>query len=333
MLRRAAAIGALALIAVLAGGRGAAARGVEAPIPVVVSFSVLADWVRAIGAERVAVTTLVGPGGDVHVFEPAPRDVQAVQRARLMFVNGYGLEGWLIRLIEASRTKAELVELAQGANLMPLSLTGTHGVASAHHEQHAASGHGSTAGSSKAGSALVEPADPHAWQDVANARVYVGNVTRSLCAIDTEGCPDYERRQAAYLAELSDLDDWIRASIARIPKSRRTVISAHAAFGYYSRAYGVQFLAPLGISSDSDASAADVARLIRRVRGLGASAMFVETLSDTRLLEQVSRETGMRLAGKLYADTLSGADGPAASYLQMMRYNTQSIVSAVLGRP
>lgn len=275
------------------------------PLPVVASFSILGDWVAQVGGERLSVTTLVGPGGDAHVYQPTPADARAVADARLVFVNGLSFEGWMARLMEASGSEAALIVASQG--IEPL-MAGDAGEDDPHGDL-----------------------DPHAWQSVANARVYIDNISAALCDNDSQGCPDYRTNAATYGQQLETLEQHIRQAVARLPEDRRTVITSHDAFGYYQQAYGVRFLAPQGTSTESEASAADVAQLIRQIRQDQAAALFVENVSDPRLIRQIAQETSLTIGGELYADALSDADGPAADYLSMMRHNTDTLVSALLG--
>jgi len=293
---------ALALVAACAVALPARA---EPAVRAVASFSVLGDLVRQIGGERVAVEVLVGPGGDTHVFAPKPAQAKLVGQARIVFSSGLGFEGWMERLLTTTGFKGQHVVASRG--VQPMAGTSEHG--------HAA-----------------QTLDPHAWQDVANVQLYVANIARGLCEADAAGCADYRRNAAAYDRQLQALERDIRAAWAMVPAPQRLVISSHDAFGYYARAYGVRFLAPQGVSTDAEASAQGVARLVRQIRQAGARALFVESISDPRLIEQIARETGLKASGAgLYSDSLA-LSGEAASYLGMMRYNTRVLTQAILGR-
>lgn len=298
------------------------ASAADAPIEVVASFSILADFARAVGGERVKVTALVGPGGDAHVFEPRPADAASLAAADLVIVNGLGFEGFLPRLVAASGATAPVVEASKGAALVA---AGEDAHAHGEHETHSADeAHGPEATAARA-------PDPHAWQSVPNAKVYVRNIADALCAADAAGCDAYRANAATYSATLDMLDRDLRAAVAAIPPERRTIITSHDAFGYLAHEYGLTFLAPEGVSTASEASAADVAALIRQVREDRASAIFVETVSDRRLIERIAAETGLRVGGELFSDALSAPDGPAATYLDMMRHNIRAIAGAVGG--
>jgi len=276
------------------------------PLPVVASFSILADFVTEVGGPRVAVTALVGPDGDGHVYQPTPADARTVAAARLVIVNGLGFEGWMDRLVKASGSRATIVTATR--SVKPLR------------DPEAGHGHGHAHG---------QHVDPHAWQDVGNARLYVTAIRDALIEADPAGRSDYEARATAYLGRLEALDGEIKAAIAKIPANRRRVITSHDAFGYFSKAYGLVFVAPQGVSTESEASAKDVARIIRQIRAEKLPAVFLENVSDPRLMERIAKETGARIGGKLYSDALSRADGTAGTYIEMMRNNIRELSSAL----
>ncbi|MCJ2007524.1 metal ABC transporter substrate-binding protein [Methylobacterium sp. J-092] len=275
----------------------------------VATFSILGDLVRQVGGDAVAVTTLVGPDADAHGYSPAPGDSRTLAAADIVFVNGLGFEGWLDRLIRASGSKAPVVVASAGVATIP-----------GRHDHH----HGGAGGHDPASSP-----DPHAWQSIPNAKVYVANIRDGLARVDPGHAADYARNAEAYLARLDAVDAEIRATLARIPPEHRKVITTHDAFGYFSAAYGLTFLAPQGVSTDSEASPQDVARIIRQVRQDKVPAVFIETIADPRLMQQVSRESGARIGDKVYSDALSGAAGPASTYLDMMRSNLRAFGAAL----
>ncbi len=285
------------------------------PLKVVASFSNIGDLARNVGGDRIELTTLVGPDGDAHVYEPKPADAVAMARADVVLVNGLHFEGFLERLAEASASKAAVVELSKGVE--PLSISEDGHEDEDDHAKTEAHDHGSI--------------DPHAFQSVANAEIYVRNIADALCAADAEGCDTYRANAEGYSEQLQALDAQIREAVASIPKDRRTIITSHDAFGYFAHEYGLTFVAPEGISTESEASAADVAALIQQVRQDKASAIFVENITNQRLVEQIASETGVEIGGTLYSDALSGPEGPAASYIDMMRSNIAVIKGAILG--
>ena len=288
------------------------------PLKAVASFSILGDLVKQVGGERVSVDVLVGPGADAHVFQPSPSHARQVGQAQVVFANGLGFEGWMQRLLKNAGYRGKPVVVSQG--IKPLQAE-----EDAHdHEDHKNEKPGHDHGHGEI--------DPHAWQSVPNAIVYVANIAQGLCAADAAGCGTYRQNAAAYTAQLRSLDADIKAAWSTVPAAQRKLITSHDAFGYYAKAYGVKFLAPQGVSTESEASAKGVAQLVRQIRTEQIKALFVESISDPRLIEQIGRETGVQPAGALYSDSLSDAGGPAASYLAMMRANTRAMTQAVKGQ-
>ena len=271
----------------------------------VATFSILADFVRNVGGDRVAVTALVGPNSDAHVYQPTPSDAKMLADARVVFANGLGFEGWIARLIKASGTKAAMVTATKGVK--PRKAAGDH--------------HGHSHG---------DDADPHAWQSVENAKLYVANIRDALAAADPAGKSAYEANAAAYLGKLDALDAELRAEVARIPADRRKIITTHDAFGYFAAAYGVAFIAPQGVSTESEVSARDVARIITQIRKQKIPAVFLENVTDDRLLKRIGAESGARIGGTLYSDALTDEKGPAPSYIDMMRHNVRQLTSALM---
>ncbi|MFW5328863.1 metal ABC transporter substrate-binding protein [Hydrogenophaga sp. ZJX-1] len=279
------------------------------PIKAVASFSILGDLVRQVGGDRVAVAVLVGPGSDAHVFQPTPSQARLVGQAQIVFSNGLGFEGWMNRLLGAASYSGRHVVASRGIQAIHTEEAGGHPHGGLQHEE----------------------TDPHAWQSVPNVMVYVGNIVKGLCEADAAGCDSYRRNAVAYNAQLKALDTDIRATWAVIPAAQRKVITSHDAFGYYAHAYGVKFLAPQGVNTDSEASAKGVAQLVRQIKKEQIKALFVESISDPRLIAQIGRETGVKPAGELFSDSLSDAQGPATSYVAMMRANTTALTQAIHG--
>jgi ABC-type metal ion transport system, periplasmic component/surface adhesin len=297
---------AVAATAILASPRAALA---EAPVKAVASFSILGDIVAHVGGERVEVTTLVGPDGDAHVYQPTPADARAVAAANIVFVNGLGFEGWMDRLLDSAGFKGPVVVVSKG--VVPLTRA-EEGEAPGHdeHDEHG-------------------ELDPHAWQNLQNGALYVRNIADALIAVDPAGAAVYRANAERYLAEIAVLDQEVRAAIARLPADRRTIVTSHDAFGYFAAAYGLTLIAPEGVSTESEASAKDVAKLILQIRTEKIPAVFMENITDPRLIEQIRKESGAVVGGTLYSDALSPPDGPAATYLEMFRYNVQTLTSAL----
>ncbi len=279
-------------------------------IKVIASFSILADFVRNVGGERVEVQTLVGPNGNAHVYAPSPADAKKVADAKVVFVNGLGFEGWLDRLVKASGTKATIVVATKGVRPRQ------RGSDDGDHDHDHGHDHGR--------------ADPHAWQSVANAKIYVGNIRDALIAIDPAGKSVYEANAAAYTAKLDALEREVKETVARIPADRRTVVTNHDSFGYFENAYGINFTAPQGVSTEAEASAKDVAAIIRSIRARKAAAVFLENVTDPRLLKQISSETGAKIGGTLYSDALTDRNGEAPSYVDLIRHNLKQLAGALM---
>jgi zinc/manganese transport system substrate-binding protein len=294
-------------------------------LKVVASFSIIGDMAKQVGGDKVSVTTLVGPDSDAHVYEPRPQDAASVAEADVVLINGLGFEGFIERLTKASPPKSATVELAKGIETIEAGEEG-HG-----HDEAKETKHEGEHKHEEAGHAHEGSIDPHAFQSVANVRVYVKNIADTFCSADAANCDAYKANAAAYDEKLGALDAEIKAAVETIPAEKRVVITSHDAFGYFAHAYGLTFHAPEGISTESEASAADVATLIDQIREEKASAIFVENISDPRLIEQISKEAGVKVGGALYSDALSGPDGPAATYIDLMRHNVMTIKGAILG--
>ena len=269
---------------------------------VVATFSILGDLVKQVGGDRVEVVTLVGPDGDVHVYSPTPADAKALGAARAIFVNGLGLEGWIARLIAVSGGRAPVIVASTGVKARDVA--------------------------DKRDPSRMVP-DPHAWQSIANAGIYVGNIRDALRAADPDGSGTYDDNAKAYLGKLDALESEVKAAIAKIPADRRKIITTHGSFGYFGDAYGMEFIAPEGLSTDADPSAKDVAKVIVQIKREHIPAVFIENIYDPRLIERIAEESGAKIGGTLYSDALSPPNGPAATYIAMMRHNARALVDAL----
>ena len=285
-------------------------------VKVVATFSILGDMVKRIGGQHVAVTALVGPDGDTHVYRPTPTDAKAIRMSKLLIVNGLEFEGWLDRLIEAADFKGKRVVATNGIDAIPYEEGEGHDDhAKDKHDDHAHHDHGEF--------------DPHAWQSLANAVTYVNNIAAALSEIDPNNTATFDQNRVAYVAEIKELDTEIKAMVARLSQDRRIVVTSHDAFQYFGREYGLTFLAPQGLSTESEASAKDVAHLIKQMRAKNISAVFVENITDRSLIKQIAKETGATVGGTLYPGALSGPDGPASTYLKMIRHNATMLTQAL----
>jgi zinc/manganese transport system substrate-binding protein len=287
---------ALALCAAAATGHAAG------KLPVLASFSILGDLVRVVGGDRVAVTTLVGPDEDAHVFEPKPLDAKNILQTKLLVSNGLGFEPWAQKLVRSAGYKGRSVVASQGVKPRTLPAEKGHS-------------HAET--------------DPHAWQDPTNVVMYVRNIAAALGQLDPAGASSYQANSEAYVKELQTLDIWAQAQFAAIPAGKRKVITSHDAFGYFGAHYQVGFLAPQGISTDAEPSAKEVAQLIKQIQREKIKAVFVENMSNPKLLAQLSKDAGVTVGPELYVDALSKAGGPADSYLKLMRHNVTQLVAGI----
>lgn len=267
-------------------------------LKVVTSFSILADLTQEIGGDRIELTNLVGPDQDAHVYQPTPTDARALLDADLIVVNGLGFEPWLYRLLDSTETSAEVIEATRGVLPIWLEEDGE------------------------------KVPDPHAWQNLANARIYIANITQALSNAAPAHAAYFAEQEQAYAERLTELLVEARSALEPLEASQRSVVTSHDAFGYLGQAYGLDFVAPQGLSTESEPSAGEVAALIRQIRESGISAVFIENIRDPRLITRVAEESGATVGGTLYSDALA-SDGPASSYLGMYRYNIMTIAAAL----
>lgn len=290
-----AALALLASATILLGPGMASAKTLHT----VASFTVLADVVREVGGNHVHVKSLVGPNGDPHEFEPSPDDAKSMKSADLVFLSGEGLESWFERLVKASGYAGKPVIVSEGVKTHEMTEDGR------------------------------TVTDPHVWNSAANIIVWVGNIEAALSKADPEDAASFKANAEKYIRELKTLDAYAKAQIAKVPADRRKVLTSHDAFGYFSSEYGVTFLSPVGLSTENEASAADVAQLIDQIRKEGVKVYFFENSNDPRLIKQIAEATGAKPGGELFVESLSPPDGPAATYAKMFRYNVDQIVKAI----
>ena len=294
MLKTAIVLG-LALPAALAAGSAASAKELKA----VASFTVLADIVHQVGGDHVKVTSLVAPNGDPHEFEPSPTDAKHLNAADIVFVSGEGLEGWMDRLISASGYKGTPVIASSGIK---------------------------TAQMDEDGKTVT---DPHVWNDPLNVKIWVQNIEEALKAADPEDASAFHANADTYLKKLDAMNTFAHQKIDPIPEDRRKVLTSHDAFGYFGREYKVSFLSPLGVSTETEASAAAVAKLIDQIKKEGVRTYFFENSNDPRMVKQIAKATGAEAGGELYVESLSKADGPAPTYEKMFRFNVEQLSAAM----
>jgi zinc/manganese transport system substrate-binding protein len=270
------------------------------PLRVVASFSILADMVRQVGGDAVLVEALVGPDGDVHVYEPRPKDLHTLLASRLLVRNGLGLEGWMDRLTGATGFRGTVVVAAE--KVTPRTMQ-------------------------EAGGAIA--IDPHAWQDPRNAVLYVQAISEALASVDAPHAASYRDGAARYATQIEETDAWIAARLGPIPPGQRRIITTHDAFGYYGTRYAIEFLSAEGISTEFEPSAKAITALVRQIEREKVRAVFIENMTSPKMAEMLARETGAVLGGTVYSDALSPPDGPAATYLEMMRHNTTLFATAL----
>ncbi len=283
------------------------------PLPVVATFSILGDLVQNVGGDRVIVTTIIGPGVDAHTFDPTPAQVVSISEAAVVFENGLGFEPWLDDIFESLGASGERVVVSSGIDLLPASATD-------HHDDHTDD---------------IDPneADPHIWQSVANAIVMVENIRDGLIAADPDGSSTYESNATAYLQALQDLDVEIMAAISTIPEDQRKLVTAHDTFGYYADRYGLEIIGTaLGSTTTegADPSAMEIASLIDEIVATGVQAIFPETVQNPGLIEQIADEAGVNVGPPLFTDALGPDGSPGDTYVGMMTFNTDAIVSALV---
>ena len=294
------------------------------PLKAVASFSILGDIVREVGGNDISLTTLVGPDGDAHEYEPTPGDAKKLSAARVLFVNGLDFETWLPKLTKAAGFAGQTVVASQGVTPRKFAEQGDAGKQADHGDDHDHDHDHDQDGHHHHGDA-----DPHAWQDLANGVIYARNVAEGLAAADPAHAANYRQRATAYIAKLQALDAHAKKTFAAIPAQRRKVVTSHDAFGYFGAAYGVVFVSAMGVSTDAEPSAGEVAAIIEQVRRERVPAVFVENITSPRLVQQIARETGAKVGGTLYSDALSKPGQPGATYLEMFEWNVRQLAAAL----
>jgi zinc/manganese transport system substrate-binding protein len=316
MRRWAWAAGLMAALAI----SSSAAWSQERPT-VVATFSILADLTQRIGGDHIKVLTLVGPDGDAHVFNPGPKESAELAEAKLLIANGLGFEPWLHRLEESSGFKGKLVSASDGVTLLS-------GEEEHEGEEHEGEEHEEEAAGEEEGHDHGA-FDPHAFQDLSNAQIYAANIAKGLSEIDPAHAADFKANADTLIAEMEALDRELKAEFGAVPQERRRVLTSHDAFQYFGKAYGIEFIAVQGVSTEAEPAPEDLAKIVRQARDGHLSAIFLENMADPRLAEMVAQESGVRMGGELYADALSGPDGPAPDYLSLIRHNAKQLLAVM----
>ena len=265
---------------------------------VVASASMIADMAKNIGGEYVKVEMIVTVGGDPHLHEPTPEDARLVSSADLILINGLTFEGWINKLIENSGTSAKTEIVTKGISVLD-------------------------------NKDYKNSVDPHAWMDASNGVIYANNIKNALVQLDPDHQEAYEKNYNRYVTLLNALHQRIKDDINTIPKERRVLITSHDAFQYYGRAYGIQLEAIMGISTEAEAQTSDIIRVNQIIRAHNIPAIFIESTINPKLIQQIAHDNKINIGGKLYADSLGDKDSPASSYIDMLTYNTRTIVDAL----
>ncbi len=314
----------IVLMLVISAVPAAAQEEHEHDLHVVVTYSILGDFVRNVVGDddHIEVTVLVGADGDAHTYEPTPSDAEALLEADVQFENGLMFESWLNDLYQASGSEALRVVAALG--IVPLEFEGEHG-----HEHEGEAEHSEE----EAHDHEHGEFDPHIWHDPNNAIIMVENVRDALMTLDPDHAAMFQANAAAYIAELETLDAFIREQVATIPEAQRILFTNHDTFGYFASQYGFIVDSALGSLSTevADPSAGEVAELITEIQESGVPAIFAENIAGTDLMQQIADNAGVILAPTLYTDALGAEGTPGATYLEMVRYNVTTIVEALTG--
>lgn len=287
----------------LAAGCKPAAQDESARPTVVATTTMLGDMVAELAGDAFEVHTIMQPGADPHLYRPTPSDARAVAGSDLVVMSGLHLEGWAENLIENAGGERPLVVASE-----PVDVIAMEGFAGG--------------------------VDPHFWFDVAQWRAATAHVASGMRPLVPEAeRAAFDARVSAYLTQLDALDAFVRDAIAALPEDARVLVTSHDAFNYFGRAYAMRVVGVQGISTESEASQRDVANVVDLVRETGAPAVFAESSVNPALIQRIGRETGARVAGPLYSDSLGPADGPAATYDAMVRENVRLIVEALGSEP
>ena len=303
---------------------GATPPGTAGRLKVVATFSILGDLVANVGGDRVALRTLVGPGGDAHTFEPSPEDGVALAEAALIFENGLGFEPWLDKLYTASGSRARRVVVTEKIAPLPVGPGDEH----AHAEEQAHNGEAS----GEHGAGEHGEFDPHVWHDVANAMLMVETIRDALVQADPANADVYRTNAETYLAELKELDAFIVEQTQALPQARRKLVTSHDTFAYFARRYGFEIVGTaLGAATTetADPSAGELARLVEEIRAAGVPVIFAENVHNPGVMERIAAEAGVKLGPMLYTDALGEPGSDGETYLKLMRYNVTTLVTAL----
>jgi ABC-type Zn uptake system ZnuABC Zn-binding protein ZnuA len=290
------------------------------PLKVVATFSILADWVQNVGGESIELTTIVPAGGDTHTFDPSPDQVASITEADIIFEIGLGFEPWLDDMVNASGASATRVAVSDGIEVLAFG--------DSNHDEHEDEEEGAHEDDGHDHGSQ----DPHIWGDVQNATNAVSIIEQALADADPANAETFAANAAAYSTELEALDEHIRTETSSVPEERRKLVTTHDTFGYYAHAYDFEITGTAlnsGSTEGGDPSARDIAELIHTIEEAGVPAIFAENVSNNGLMETIAAEAGVELAPPLYTDALGEPGGEAGTYIDMMTWNTATIVEAL----
>jgi len=305
-------------------------------VKVVATFSILADWVQNVGGENIELTTIVPAGGNAHTFDPSPEQVASIADADLIFEIGIGFESWLDDMYDASGSTAERVVVSEGVVLAAGedSYEGEdHAPESASPEADAHADEGDEHANEGVEHGHGEN-DPHIWGNVTNAMSAVDVINTHLNEVDPDNAADYDANTAAYVTELEELDAYVQEATGSIPDDMRKLVTTHDTFGYYANAYDfvVVGTALNSLSTEGgDPPASEIAALVSEIQEQDVPAIFAENVSNNDLMQTIADEAGVTLAPPLYTDALGEPGSEGDTYIAMMTYNTDTIVTALGG--
>jgi len=285
-------------VSLIFSGCGKISETSSGKIKAVSTITIINDVVKNIGKDKVEATSICGVGIDPHTYKSKPEDVKEIAKSQIVFINGFTLEHWIEEIIHNSGGKKEVVTVTNGVTPMTDE-----------------TGHG-------------DP-DPHAWFNVQNVKVYADNVAKGLSDIDAPNKDFYMKNAAEYKAKLDELDKWIKLEIEKIPQDKRVLITSHDAFRYFGKAYGLDVRGLQGISTEAKIRTEDVAKLIDLIKARNLKSVFIETSVNPKVLEQISSETGAKVGGTLFSDSIGNDGTPEGEYIGAVRHNVNAIVNAL----
>ena len=273
-------------------------------LQVATSFSILEDLVQNVGSDRIQVRSFVPRNGDSHSFEPGTQDVRTLSQAKVVFINGHGLEAWFEKLLSNAASKAKVVTLSDGLKTRSFQEDGQ------------------------------TVTDPHIWWDLTHTQAYVTQIARALEAADPTGKTVYASNAKKYNAELIKLDAWAKLEIAKIPVSKRKLVTNHDALGYFAARYGFKIIGQIipSLGTEQAPSARELAALSRTIQREGVKAIFIENTLNPKLAQTLADESGAKVAPALYTDSLGNPGSSGETFIKAFRYNVNTIVNALKGR-